>query len=160
MQTRDESSKCLFIHPACTPMKLIYYANSKHSNKKKKRQSFCKHTLPHLTHTNSHALLLSFPNKVHGRSQAVAYFQNVLQSHSCKQNDLVRLTLDISGFVATWKSCMQMNTHTHEHTQHLRSNIFFMSSPRSFICGLLCSAMITSHTTIKASLVHLPLKQL
>ena len=40
--------------------------------------------------------------RVHGRSQAVAYFRNVIQSHSSKQNDLVWLKLDISDFVATW----------------------------------------------------------
>ena len=32
MQTRDATHKCSFIHPACTPTKLTYYANSKNSN--------------------------------------------------------------------------------------------------------------------------------
>ena len=63
MQTRDATSICLFTHPACTRTKLTYYANCKHFNIKKKRQSLCKHTSPHLTREYSHALLVSFPSK-------------------------------------------------------------------------------------------------
>ena len=63
MQTRDATHKSLLIHPACTPTKLTYYANSKYSNKKKKWQCFRKHTSPHLTHAYSYALLVSFLSK-------------------------------------------------------------------------------------------------
>ena len=63
-QTRDATSKSSFIHPACTSTKLTYYANSKHSNKKKKIQCFCKHHLTTPYHTSqTHALLVSFPSK-------------------------------------------------------------------------------------------------
>ena len=49
--------------------------------------------------------------------------------------------------------------HTYMNTHHLPSSILFMSSPSSFIRGLPCTPMITSHTVIKASLVHFCLKR-
>ena len=52
-----------------------------------------------------------------------------------------------------------VRTCMHEHTQHLPSSILFISSPSSFIRGLPCTSMITSHTVINASLVYFCLKR-
>ena len=78
------------------------------------------------------------------------------------ESHIVRLTrvVELDSDDVVWGVHAHQVMHADEHTRYLRSNILFMSSPRSFIRGLLCTAMITSHTVIKASLVHFSLKTL
>ena len=76
MQTRDATSNSSFIHPACTPTKLTEYANSKHSNKRKKWYCFFKHTSPHLTTPHTY---------IHINFKSACLRQDALQIPGCSQ---------------------------------------------------------------------------